>query len=945
MNNIIKGSNYEIFINDYLNSNNNIKISYLWNDIPEYVLFDYGFIKSYDDHRLQRKTNNINKLEDIGTDIIYINNNDECIIVQCKDYINSIRIEDLSGFFFIMRKHKDKIGEIYYTNKLSKKILFEYNDDDSIKLIKKEFIEEKIINVIKPYDYQLNIIKLAEDYYKSNNSGIISCPCGTGKTLISCYIGINYNIVIIITPLKQYAKQNIDRFLQYESDRNSLLIDSDGSRDLDTINEFIKNNKKILLSVTYKSCDIINEIIDKLDNVLIIFDEFHNFSHNNIYNEVDNIYKLINNNNNNIKKLYLSATPRIYELEDNDDIDVNEIFGDYIYKMSFNEAINNKYISDYELYLPIFSNDNNEEINNLNINHDYLLKLQFLIEAIKMSGNLKVIVYVRTHEEIDNFISEFNKLNIYYEYDVDINKITCNDSYNKRNKILENYNNSNKISILLSVHILDEAIDIQSCNSIYMTYVSNSKIKNIQRMSRSMRYKNNKIAKIFLFCQDIDESLEYISSIREYDTDFIKKINYLAISNKIKTKKERKIITNQNIEKNKIKIFGIKLYRSYNWYDKLVMVKKYIDENNKKPSKHDKNNEIKTLGMWISNQITKYKDKKNVMKNKNIYNLWTEFINDEKYKEFFEDNSTSWINKLNDIKKYIDENNKKPSSKDKNNEIKTLGMWIGNQIQNYKDKKKIMNDKNIYNLWTEFINDKKYKEFFEDNSTSWINKLNDIKKYIDENNKRPSNTDKNNEIKILGIWISNQIKNYKDKKQIMEDKNIYNLWTEFINDEKYKEFFEDNSTLWINKLNDIKKYIDENNKRPSKNDKNNEIKILGSWISTQIKNYKDKKNIMEDKNIYNLWTKFINDEKYKEFFEDNSTLWINKLNDIKKYIDENNKRPSSKDKNNKIKTLDKWIGTQLKNYKNKKKIIKNENIYNLWTEFINDNKYKEFFKK
>ena len=102
---------------------------------------------------------------------------------------------------------------------------------------------------------------------------------------------------------------------------------------------------------------------------------------------------------------------------------------------------------------------------------------------------------------------------------------------------------------------------------------------------------------------------------------------------------------------------------------------------------------------------------------------------------------------------------------------------------------------------------------------------------------------------------------------------------------------------------------------------------------------------MEDKNIYNLWTKFINDEKYKEFFEDNSTLWINKLNDIKKYIDENNKRPSSKDKNNKIKTLDKWIGTQLKNYKNKKKIIKNENIYNLWTEFINDNKYKEFFKK
>jgi superfamily II DNA or RNA helicase len=112
----------------------------------------------------------------------------------------------------------------------------------------------------------------------------------------------------MITPLKQYAKQNCDRFKIYENDRNSLLIDSDGTRNIIDINEFIKNNSKILLSVTYKSCDIICEIIDQLENVFIIFNEFHNFSYNNIYDESDNI-----------KKLYLSATPRIYELEDNND--------------------------------------------------------------------------------------------------------------------------------------------------------------------------------------------------------------------------------------------------------------------------------------------------------------------------------------------------------------------------------------------------------------------------------------------------------------------------------------------------------------------------------------------------------------------------------------------------------------------------------------------------
>jgi len=193
MNNIIKGHGYELFINDFLNNLDNIKISYLWKEIPEYVLFDYGFIKSYNDHRLNRKTDNINKLEDVGTDIIYINQKNECIIVQCKNYTNSIRIEDLSGFFFIMRKHKDKVGEIYYTNQLSRKITAEYFDDDTIKLIKKEFRQDNFIQIldniseyiIKPYAYQTKIINLANEYYKTNNSGIINCPCGTGMLLVA----------------------------------------------------------------------------------------------------------------------------------------------------------------------------------------------------------------------------------------------------------------------------------------------------------------------------------------------------------------------------------------------------------------------------------------------------------------------------------------------------------------------------------------------------------------------------------------------------------------------------------------------------------------------------------------------------------------------------------------------------------------------------------------
>jgi len=612
---------------------------------------------------------------------------------------------------------------------------------------------------------------------------------------------MNYKIVVFITPLKQYAKQNIDRFNNYEIERKTILIDSDGSRDINIINEFIKHDK-ILLSVTYKSCDIICEIIDKLDDVLIVFDEFHNFSHNNIYDENNSIYKLINNDNH--KKLYLSATPRIYELENNDDIDVNEIFGEYIYKMSFNEAITNKYISDYEIYLPIFGNEDKNLEYIGNIHEDYLLKLQFLIEAIKISSNLKIIVYVRTHQEIEEFIENFNKINEYYAYDVLINKMTCDNSYKQRNKILDEFNKSDKISILLSVHILDEAIDIPTCNAIYMTYISSSKIKNVQRMSRAMRYSNHKVANIFIFCKDIDDSLDYFSSIKEYDVDFLKKINYLKILDKIIDKKERSELNEELNKKNKIKIFGIKLYRCETWCDNFNKVKLYIDENNKKPSTIDIDTTIKKLGRWIGRQQYNYSNNKCMMKDEKIYNMWTEIINDNKYKKYLIFNNTiPWIEIFNKVKIYINDNNKRPSTKDTDNNIKKLGTWIQSQQKLYNNKKYSMSDISIYNMWTEFINNN--KELFgiysklsnksikaikdinikdKNNNNLWIKKLDTVKQFIYENN------DEYNGIKIYSIWIRTQHLLFLKKEKIMDDEYIYNIWMEFINDNKYKEYIE-----------------------------------------------------------------------------------------------------------------------------------------------------------
>ncbi len=390
--------------------------------------------------------------------------------------------------------------------------------------------------------------------------------------------------------------------------------------------------------------------------------------------------------------------------------------------------------------------------------------------------------------------------------------------------------------------------------------------------------------------------------------------------------------------------FGILLNKEEIWKNNLEKVKKYIDKNNKRPSNIDSDINVKKMGIWFASQINNYNNKKYIMKCNNIIELWEQFINDDKYKIYFNnDNLKNWIDILNKVKKYIDNNNKRPSVKNKNLEIKKMGNWISDQQYKY------INKNNYFEifykkLWEEFIFCEKYNIYFFDNETIWITNLELVKKLLDKNKKRPSKADKDLEIKKIGIWLERQFMNYNNKLQIMKNNEILNMWENFINDNKYNIYFTDNKTNWINNLNKIKKYIDTNNEKPSQYSNDNEICKMGLWIGSQIQNYKKKIKIMKDKDILKLWEDLLNDNKYKYFFSetDNISEWKNTLEDVKKYIDSNNKKPTvySDDKNTKY--LGRWIANQKNNYKNNIKIMKEKEILNVWKNFINNPKYKDF---
>ena len=386
-----KGINYEIQIRDYIINDKN-KLAYLWHHTPEDILIKNGIIGSHNIHRLNRiaKMNDrCNPLNDTGVDIIQCDDNC-CSLVQCKNgYKKGLTMKDLAGFMCWVSSLPNLYSYIYYTNKLSTNIR-ELPVNDHINYIKQAYIindKNIVVDKIVPFDYQVE----ATQQFINFNRGILSMPCGTGKTMTSYLISNSYKQIIIISPLKQFAKQNLDKYIEYGFLGNSLLVDSDGERDLKQIKKFIKSNKSFLISSTFCSVDVILKSLKYMNDPLFIIDEFHNLSKNNVTNEDDDFYKLLNSNQ---RILFMSATPRVYDMEDEDYND--EVFGPIIYNMTFGEAIQNEYITDYHIWLPSISENNDELINNLKV---YLIdqvikaKCIFFFSCLVNNGSRKCIIY------------------------------------------------------------------------------------------------------------------------------------------------------------------------------------------------------------------------------------------------------------------------------------------------------------------------------------------------------------------------------------------------------------------------------------------------------------------------------------------------------------------------------------------------------------------------
>jgi ribosomal RNA-processing protein 8 len=364
------------------------------------------------------------------------------------------------------------------------------------------------------------------------------------------------------------------------------------------------------------------------------------------------------------------------------------------------------------------------------------------------------------------------------------------------------------------------------------------------------------------------------------------------------------------------------------WNENFIKLKEYIDINKIRPPSCSKDKDIKILGNWLCSQLKNYKNKKYGMKNEERYTIWTSFM--EEYGNIIVVDEM-WNENFMKLKKYIDTNNIRPPQSSKDKDIKFLGSWLCSQLTRYKNKTGGMKNEERYNIWTSFMEE--HNDIFMDVDEVWNEKFIKLKEYIDTNKIRPSDSSKNRDIKLLGSWLCHQLKKYKNKTGGMKNEERYNIWTSFM--EEHNDIFMDVDEVWNENFIKLKEYIDTNKIRPSLHSKNRDIKLLGSWLCNQLQNYKNKTQGMKNEERYTIWTSFM--EEYSDIlFIDLDEVWNENFIKLKEYIYTNKKRPSNTSTDKDIKSLSKWLGTQLTNYKNKTNGMKNEDRYNIWTKFMEE---------
>jgi superfamily II DNA or RNA helicase len=497
-----------------------------WSVVPEDELYACGFFHSFNTYRLRKKTES-KKVNEYGLDGLSKNSEGVFTGLQAKCYTKSkLTAHHLGTFYqvvFMRMKEKDprSLGYLYATCSLQADVRDDFLNSNTCFYEKLSFPEkEKTLGnetQYQLYDFQKEAVRALHD--SEEQHGLLSVPCGLGKTLIlSTWLAESQPpVVIMFSPTRQLAEQNHTRVSQFLTGYNHTMVacDAMATRDVDLLTAYMDSDQSVFFSSTYDSVDVIQEIMQQYvtDEFVLCIDECHNMS-----KELQAFVDIFEG-----RIVYMSATPR--EL-----LDIETV-----YSMDLSEAIEKNYITDYRVFLPTFEKDA-AHVALENLDGFFGPRAEFLATGMLRKGSRRCIVYLNTKKDCEIFLECVQRLFKDYHGETFWGaSIIDSTSSKRRQEILEAFSedsNPSTFRVLVSVRILDEGIDIPKCDSIFIAQPSMSKsdsshIRVVQRLNRATRKdagNPSKVANCFIFAEEYDEVANVLQMLKNNDIHFGSKV-------------------------------------------------------------------------------------------------------------------------------------------------------------------------------------------------------------------------------------------------------------------------------------------------------------------------------------------------------------------------------------------------------------------------------------
>jgi len=404
--------------------------------------------------------------------------------------------------------------------------------DDNNKEEWKSLLAASVGKIIKPKKleprpHQVEAIRKAVEYFRTNERGKMIMPCGTGKSLAAFWIAkeMKAKTILIAVPslalLQQTLKVWTREFLINDISPDWLCVCSD---------ETVKENQDSFVSFTYDlGIEVTtdkNQIKKFLEsdtkNIKVIFSTYQSGKvtaagsqgfvfdlgiMDEAHKTVGHINKpmahLLNEKNIKIKnRLFMTATERLFRLHQEEYLSMDNVkdYGNIIYELSFKQAINTNppIISDYKI---ITFGISEPEINKIYNDNKFLQVRQELKDitarefatalalrkSIKNLGIKNVISFHSTIKRAKNFKNQQTLITkIYPEYeDLETFHVSAKMPASQRASQMRLF--SEKKGLITNARCLTEGVDLPAVDCICFTDPKKSKVDIVQAAGRALR--------------------------------------------------------------------------------------------------------------------------------------------------------------------------------------------------------------------------------------------------------------------------------------------------------------------------------------------------------------------------------------------------------------------------------------------------------------------------